>query len=162
MQGSELRINSQVWWEDYFQAKWDGNHGREQTRHFMTRMVAALPWLLRERLSRGPSSLIDWGCAFGDGADVLASAFPLGDVTGYDFAPRAVAEARKAYPRLRFALAGEDRLAPPYDAVFCSNCLEHFEDPVAVAADHMQLTESFYALLVPYDERVLCEYHSVP
>jgi hypothetical protein len=29
-------INSLEWWDSYFEAQWEQNHGREQTRHFWT------------------------------------------------------------------------------------------------------------------------------
>src|SRR5450759_759732 len=117
MSEAVLEANSAVWWEDYFQFKWEDNHGREQTRHFMERLVAALPPAVTEYLSGHPVSILDWGCAFGDGVDALASAFPLAVVAGYDFSARAIAQGRSAYPRFRFVLAGRDYLEPRYDAV---------------------------------------------
>jgi trans-aconitate methyltransferase len=154
-------INSLAWWEDYFESKWEANHGREQTRHFMERMTGALPASVRQWLTSKPASILDWGCAFGDGTDVLASSFLRATVAGYDFSARAVAAASRAYPRLQFFLAGRDSLTPPYDAVFCSNCLEHFADPIRVAAGHIRLAGLCYALLVPHNEVVPCESHRV-
>jgi SAM-dependent methyltransferase len=156
-----LENNSLAWWEDYFGGKWEANHGREQTRHFMERMIGAFSEPVRRSLMSQPLSILDWGCAFGDGADVLASSFPQATVAGYDFSARAIAAAGRAYPQLRFVLAGRDPLEAPYDAVFCSNCLEHFADPLPVATEQIRLARLCYALLVPYKEIVRCEYHRV-
>src|SRR3989304_1110582 len=95
-------VNSLSWWEDYFKNHWEANRGREQARQFMEVLAANLPETEREFLSAQKASVLDWGCAFGEGVDVLARTFPQCQVSGLDFAPRAIAEARRSYPHYEF------------------------------------------------------------
>src|SRR5690348_15215074 len=91
-------VNSPQWWEDYFRTAWDQNGGAEQTRHFMQRLIAELPAAEGRWLRTGPVSIIDWGCAHGEGVDELARAFPQARVRGLDASANAVAEARRRFP----------------------------------------------------------------
>ena len=46
-----------------------------------------------------------------------------------------------------------------FDVVLSSNCLEHFEEPLAVATDHVRHCRSLYIILAPYKEYPLHEQH---
>ena len=85
-------LNSRSWWEDYFTRQWDECGGRDQTTYFMRRLIESLPPAEHEYLASQQVSVLDWGCAFGNGVDVLGKAFPRCRPVGADFAERAVAE----------------------------------------------------------------------
>ena len=152
-------INSQPWWESYFATTWDGNCGRMQTTRFMECVVRNLPTLLREDLQAQRLSILDWGCAFGDGVRVLAEAFPRCHVAGLDFAQRAINESRRVYPHYEFIHAIDGRITRPFDVVVTSNCLEHFDEPLEIAAGHLAWCQTWYVVLVPYNEAKLLDQH---
>ncbi len=152
-------VNSRSWWEDYFANQWDANNGRGQTTYFMQRLVENLPPAEREYLASREASILDWGCAFGDGVEVLAETFPRCRVAGLDFAERAVAEARRCFPRHDFRHTPDGAIGDHFDVITCSHCIEHFSDPLKVLRQHLRCCRGFYALLAPYRESPLNATH---
>lgn len=152
-------INSLSWWNDYFGAQWEANNGPNQTRYFMTKLVDHLASREAAWLAAPGRSILDWGCALGDGVDVLARRFPSARVSGLDFSRTAIAKAAERYPQFQFQLAEDRRPPGAWDAVLTSNCLEHFADPFAVAAGHLEFCRSLYIAMVPFREGVLHESH---
>src|SRR6185295_13257574 len=142
-------INSPQWWEDYFLHHWDANGGAEQTRHFMQRLIEELPEPERDHLRHRARSILDWGCAHGEGVDELVRAFPAAEVQGLDVAAAAVAEARRRFPGCAFVHA-TDGAIPRADVIVCSNCLDHFPAPWQVAERLATAAGDLLILLVPY------------
>src|SRR3989442_15677643 len=97
MQKSDSRhpVNSREWWEDYFLYGWDANNGSSQTRHFMQCLIDNLPGPELLSLRSDSVSVLDWGCAFGEGVKLLKETFPQSEVVGMDFASSAVEEAQR-------------------------------------------------------------------
>lgn len=157
-----LEINSVDWWNDFFERHWENNSGREQTGAFMGALVKAIPFVELNWIRNNALSIVDWGCALGDGVNLLANAFPKQTVSGIDVSKAALDKAHEAYPdysyfnswenyELEFGLA---------DVTFNSNCLEHFADPYAVLEQGLAKTKSLYIVLVPYKEKEpICESH---
>jgi len=152
-------VNSREWWEQYFANEWDAAGGSEQTRHFMQRIVAALESPELAFLRTPGLTVLDWGCAFGEGVAVLGGMFPESRVTGLDFSGRAVAEARRRYPEYEFILSEEGQIPSTFDVVVVSNCLEHFEQPIQVMSGQLARCRELYIALVPYNEYPLSKYH---
>lgn len=153
LQDSNLSVNTEAYWARRFETDWIKNHGREQSIFFGRILVDNLPdWLTRvlrdERLT-----ICDWGCALGDGTDLLAQLFP-GPVTGIDFAEPAIESARATFSKPRFLRV--DLLHEPFDehfeVVVSSNTLEHFDDPVAVLERLGGLATEALVVLVPFRE----------
>ena len=157
--GPAPAINSLKWWEAYFQKSWEANGGRQQTRHFMERLVANLPEPELRFLRSEPLTILDWGCAFGDGVDVLAASFPGSEVTGQDFSRTAIDEATRAFPQHRFIHAEEGAIPGAYDVITNSNCLEHFEFPIAILKSQLLACRNVFIALAPYNEYPLSDYH---
>lgn len=155
----EAPANTRQWWEDYLAAQWDANNGRDQSKYFMQRLVENLPPVEREYLVSQEATILDWGCAFGDGVNVLSEVFPNCRITGMDFAERAVAEASRSYPALDFKHTPDGAIGELYDVIFCSHCLEHFADPLPILKQHLLSCRSFYVLLTSYKEAPLCANH---
>jgi 2-polyprenyl-3-methyl-5-hydroxy-6-metoxy-1,4-benzoquinol methylase len=153
-------VNSPQWWEDYFRSEWDKNGGAEQTRHFMQRLIAELPAVEAEYLRAQPVTILDWGCAHGEGVDELARAFPAARVRGLDASANAIEQARRRFPEREFVHAPRGEL-PASDVVVSSNCLEHFADPWPVAERLARAATQLLVLLVPCAEEPLCESHLV-
>jgi len=145
-------INSRGWWNCYFESQWEDNHGREQTRHFISLLVNYLPSKEHQWISRERRSVLDWGCALGDGVDVLRSAFPCCEISGLDFSQVAVEKARAAYPQYQFLLTDDGVIPSNYDVIVTSNCLEHYPQPFELAARHVEHSRYLYLVMVPFEE----------
>src|SRR5437868_13929 len=91
-------LNSRPWWDEYFQAKWELYGGRERTRLFMETIARGLPEAERSYLSEPGRSILDWGCALGEGVEVLEQAFPAARVAGLDFSQVAIEKAQACHP----------------------------------------------------------------
>src|SRR5262245_27546412 len=99
---TELEINSRDWWEDYFLHHWEAFDGSAQTWYFMERLVANLPQPELDWTRAEPRTILDWGCAMGQGVAVLTREFPQCAVTGLDWSSTAIEEARRRHPQCRF------------------------------------------------------------
>jgi glycosyltransferase involved in cell wall biosynthesis/2-polyprenyl-3-methyl-5-hydroxy-6-metoxy-1,4-benzoquinol methylase len=152
-------INSPAWWDGYFEDHWEANGGRAQTRHFVECLVANLPPREAAYLYDRPLRIVDWGCALGEGVDVLARTFPRGEVVGLDVSATALEKARATFPGHEFVLAPDGGGDVRADVIVCSNCLEHFDEPLRMMAGQLRRCGRLYAALVPHDERPLCEQH---
>jgi SAM-dependent methyltransferase len=157
---TDIEINSKAYWDRRFLEDWDSNFGREQSRFFATLAVKAMPnWLIGAARTNG-WSVCDWGCAEGDGTQVLADTFPDNLMTGIDFSQSAIAVARERYGSAYFAedwLATEasyksDAPVSTWDMVFSSNTLEHFANPDMVLRNLCDHATKCVVLLVPYKE----------
>jgi trans-aconitate methyltransferase len=148
----KLEINSLDWWNDYFAVQWEFNHGREQTRHFLSKLVHHLAAQEHRWLSAQPRSILDWGCALGEGVEVLSAEFPGSQVTGLDFSRTAIDKARASHPRHRFILSEGGEISDDYDVIVTSNCLEHYPAPFEIAARHICRTRYLYLVMVPFEE----------
>jgi glycosyltransferase involved in cell wall biosynthesis/2-polyprenyl-3-methyl-5-hydroxy-6-metoxy-1,4-benzoquinol methylase len=153
-------VNSQAWWEEYHSKHWDANHGTAQTAHFMERLLDSLPSGVARYLRKGKLEVLDWGCAFGEGVVRLAGAFPRCSVSGLDYSQHAVDVARVRYPSLEFLHTDDGSIPRAFDVIVTSNCLEHFEEPLAIVQDQLGACRSLYIALVPYREESLCEFHA--
>src|SRR5262249_59248136 len=122
--GPHHPINSRAWWEEYFLHHWDANHGSAQTAHFMDRLLAGLRRQGREYdyLAAHPLDLLDWGCAFGEGAQRLAHALPNCRVAGLDFAEEAVRVPRRRFPARQLLRTDGGRIPRALDLIRPSNC----------------------------------------
>ncbi|MBU6257358.1 MAG: class I SAM-dependent methyltransferase [Burkholderiales bacterium] len=148
MTAAELK--DQAWWERYFTVggDWERNGGRAQTRIFAEHFVrrSGLP---RDRAF----TLLDAGCALGDALAVFARAFPKARLYGIDFSGTAIARAgAELGPTVTLHRGDLDAIEGRYDAVYCSNTLEHFADFDARARRLLQHADRLF-VMVPHDER---------
>lgn len=151
---SAAAVNSLAYWDGRFDGEWEAVHGRAQSRFFGELARALWPAWLAERMRAGSMSLCDWGCALGDGTAELSSLAAV-PVTGVDFSAVAVQQAQKLYPQCRFMAAdwlAEGSTAEPFDVVFSSNTLEHFDAPWTVFASLAHRARAYIVLLLPYQE----------
>ena len=155
------QVNTREWWESYFREQWDANRGGERTRHFAERLVANLAAEEKAFLLTSPSSILVWGCAFGEGVNFISQAFPRSKVVGLEFAKTAVDEARRRYPSQQFVLAETGEIPSEFDVIVASNRLEHFERPFELLATHLASCRRLYLLLVPYDASPLHEQYGI-
>ena len=114
-----------------------------------------LPWLI-EIIRHQSLTIADWGCAQGDGTDLVASFVNPQQMVGVDFSEVAIEQATKRYPALQFAtdnwleeIAGD---IETYDVVFSSNTLEHFHQPYEVLDALCKRADKAVILALPYRE----------
>lgn len=161
--GSSDKINSESYWDARFREDWESCDGPWQTRFFYQVAVNSLPaWLLWQIKSQ-PLTLVDWGCAQGDGADVWASHMSPERVAAVDFSAVAIEQAAKRYPSIRFIhedwLDDAQDIKDTFDIVFSSNTLEHFHSPFAVLQKLVRRAKTAVILTLPYREMERIDEH---
>lgn len=152
-------VNSRAWWDEFFERQWDANGGTAQTRHFMERLIASIPDVDLSLLQNRQLSILDWGCALGEGVHALAERFPRARVVGLDFSREAIETARQRHGYSEFIHTPNGEIPEPFDVIVTSNCLEHFDEPIELLRKHLTSCRELYVALVPYDESPLCQYH---
>jgi GT2 family glycosyltransferase/glycosyltransferase involved in cell wall biosynthesis/SAM-dependent methyltransferase len=155
----EVEMNSRAFWEQYFAEEWDENDGGGQTRHFMRQLLGHLPDAILDWLVERPLDVLDWGCAYGEGAALLAQALPDATVRGLDFSLTAIEEARRRHAGVEFVWTEDGTIPQQHDVIVTSNCLEHFVDPIDVLRGHLRSCRSLYIAMVPFKEAPLHEQH---
>lgn len=149
-------INSDAYWNRRFEEDWESFQGPTQSRYFARIAINNLPRWLIDQLRREPLTLCDWGCAQGDGTDVLADYFDANRITGVDFSSVAIEQASVRYPAISFFnenwLVGESDKYSVFDVVFSSNTLEHFHKPYAVLNSLCNHAAKALVLAIPYRE----------
>lgn len=155
-----MSMNSLAYWDGRFAADWEPMMGTVQTRVFCELAVALMPAWLTGQIRSQQLTLCDWGCALGDGTQVLSAALGA-DVVGVDFSRTAVDRAAQRFAQLKFlaedwsAAAGSST----YDIVFSSNTLEHFAQPWQMFAHLADHARRHVVLLLPYQEHERIEEH---
>lgn len=145
-------MGSTKWWDYQLAHCWERNGGPAQTTYFMKALIDHLPLPEQAYLRAHSLSILDCGCAMGEGVVTLAQAFPRCRVAGLDVAQSAIETAQARYPQHEFILSEEGEIPRPFDVVLTSNVLEHFEDPFTVARRQVASSRLLYLILVPYLE----------
>ncbi len=149
-------INDEDYWDKRFAENWEDCDGPKQSRFFAKLAISHLPRWLLDQIHRKRLTLVDWGCAQGDGTDVLASHFDADKIIGVDFSLVAIEEASQRYPSIRFVaedwVSEEHSSLGTVDVVFSSNTLEHFYRPYEVLQKICRRADKAVILALPYRE----------
>ena len=155
-------INSMDYWDGRFKEGWEANHGRCQSRLFAKLALGVLPDWLRKSVNEG-ATVLDWGCALGDGTEYLAQALPGAQVSGCDFSREAIEQATRTYPTVEFIAADfiqGERADSSWDFIFSSNTLEHFHEPWKIVDELAKRSRRGFILLLPFREiNRIAEHH---
>lgn len=149
---SKIFVNSQEYWEKRFSTDWEALGGRQQSRSFMDLLVKYLPAPVAEEIEAGGLSILDCGCALGDGTAVLAAEFSRSRVSGFDFSAEAMDSARKAHPGIDFFVSDFETLDRSADVLVVSHCLEHLARPILVLKHLASRARRYLLVLVPFLE----------
>lgn len=152
-------VNSATYWDARFAEDWEKAGGPDQTRFFGNLALRHLPVWLRNEIRTARLSICDWGCAEGDAVDLLHAAFPESEMTGIDVAREAIARARSRYPGHRFGTLDELGKEFAADVVFCSNTLEHFDEPLEMLRQMLEHARKHAIVLVPFQETPRIQEH---
>lgn len=141
-------INSKEYWDHRFETNWVEFGGRSQTNDFMKLLINELP----ESVNLSGMTILDWGCALGDGVDVLAKEYPSSEVSGLDFSEVAIKKALETFPMNDFYCGKLQDFGLKYQVIITSNCLGHFEDPLELLKSLMDFTTKHVIILVPHND----------
>ncbi|WCF07873.1 glycosyltransferase [Paenibacillus thiaminolyticus] len=145
-------VNSKSYWDGRFEQDWESNGGREQTAYFTNLAMKLFPYPIKQFITNRNLSILDWGCAEGDGTNILANCFPNSQVSGLDFSEAAIRKARLNYPNHEFMDGELKTYGKKYDVIFTSNCLEHYSNPHDWIKNLMEYTNHFLVILLPFQE----------
>lgn len=139
-------INTRDYWDTRFADNWEGTDGRTQSRLFARYFLDAVP------LPRSARTLLDVGCAMGDGLREIAQRRPDLKLYGCDISEHALEKARQDHGDIaEFFKAGFEDLDRPFDIIYTSNTLEHFEHNVDIARGLLKWCKWLF-VQVPYKE----------
>jgi SAM-dependent methyltransferase len=98
-----------------------------------------------------PATLLDVGCGPGDTLEGLSRRLPRTRFCGVDQSPAMIADDRRRLPWCRFEVLdiAAARLPERFDAVVCSEVLEHVDDDEAALANLVAMTGERLLLTVP-------------
>jgi len=148
------KINSTQYWDRRFLADWKENNGIEQSQFFSRIAVENLPAWFIHYIKQHQPSFCDWGCAMGNGTNVLQEMLSLENITGIDFSKVAIEQARSTYPAIDFIAADilKGESFPRFDIIFSSNTLEHFDNPWDILEKLSRFAAKFIVILIPFQE----------
>lgn len=156
-------VNSEHYWDGRFTTDWEQLGGPSQSQFFSTIAIDNFPEWLRLCIKKNNFSFADWGCALGDGTDLLSSYLGC-EVTGIDFSKEAITAAQKKYPSINFV--HENWLNPEisihknsYDVLFTSNTLEHFHEPFKILEQISTHSNNLIIVMIPFMEINRIEEH---
>lgn len=147
---SEHFINSESHWDSRFAGDWQNRGGREQTRFFAELALKHLPSFVLADIRYHGLKVMDWGCAEGDGVEVLARELNT-EVMGVDFSREAINTASTRFPGFSFKRSSIEDL-DPCDVLFTSNTLEHFDAPHRILGQLLPHARKYGIILVPFQE----------
>ena len=142
---------SPQWWDVYYRETYDAADGPRRARRRMTRLIESLPAVDRGFLTSGRVLIAHLGCAFGDGVDALAAAFPNARVLGLDCSSVAIAEAKQRYAGRRCELRVEGPADDAYDVIVNTDYWAAAADLSATLTRHVAGCRQFYVALAPCD-----------
>jgi 2-polyprenyl-3-methyl-5-hydroxy-6-metoxy-1,4-benzoquinol methylase/glycosyltransferase involved in cell wall biosynthesis len=154
-------INSKKYWEEHFKTKLETYREKKRTEYFMQLIIENLPENVKKYIDNRDISILDWGCALGQGVNLLQNRFPNAKVKGLDFSETAIKKAKSEYSDLNFTSESLSELNEKFSVITCSNCLEHFADPSPCFQEHLAHTKDIYVALVPYKEENCIEGHEI-
>lgn len=152
---TNLKINSESYWDKRFDTDWDYYGGSQQTEFFAKIAWEMFPeWFIRE-IKSCQYTFCDMGCAMGNGVNALSKLLGI-KVTGMDFSEEAIKKAKEVFPQYEFRKEDVTNLSDDrrYDIVFCSNVLEHFSNPWDIAGNFTKISSHYIVLLVPFREKL--------
>ncbi|MDA3733217.1 glycosyltransferase [Niameybacter massiliensis] len=151
-------INSLGWWNEYFQEQWEENSGKEQTTFFVNIALEHISTFIKKDIIENKYSICDFGCALGQGTNILKQAFTESRITGIDYSSEAIKKAKSIYKELEF-LEGSINDIDSFDIIFTSNTLEHFENPISMIEGILAKCKRYFICMVPFEEYTRCESH---
>jgi len=146
-------LNSKEYWEARFASKdWDVNGGKEQALFFAKLACSLMPDFLKKDLLENAWTVIDVGCASGEGTAYFAEQFPSCHFIGQDFSESAIQSAKEAFDNCEFAVSDVYKDSMAADVVYSSNTLEHLQNPQEIMVRMCQHAKNYVVHLLPFED----------
>lgn len=153
-------VNSEDYWENRFNTNdWDKYDGEGQSAFFSKIAIEAFPSWLKRDITKENWSVHDLGCAEGAGTAEFARYFPNCKFTGVDFSKSAVEKASERHPFCDFVVGDITGQIDQADIIFCSNVLEHMEQPRIVLENMIKAARRHAIFLIPLHDDTNIEEH---
>lgn len=146
-------VNSKEYWDKRFETgDWDEQGGKEQSLFFAELAYDIMPDFLKQELGRNSWTVVDIGCAEGEGTASLARRFPLCRFTGVDFSGEAIKTATQRHSNCDFHVQDIYQEVMEADVVYSSNTLEHMKDPLGLMEKMCGAAKKYVVLLLPLED----------
>ena len=102
-------------------------------------------------------SLLDIGCALGDGCEFLHGRFPEAAITGADFSKVGIEKAHSKNTDINYILLDivKDPIPKRYDFITLIETLEHFDDPFIVVDKCLKSVNRSVIITAPYEQNLI-------
>lgn len=144
--GWRSAVNSRAYWDLRMKFNWDQVGGDIQTRQFAVGLLAAVN--LKELV--GVSSILDFGCATGESLPVLKTAFPDSKLFYFDLSSHGMKKAKQKYQKTLGADEWDQH--SKVDLVYCSNVIEHVENPRQFLNNLINSANRYVIIQCPFNE----------
>ncbi len=138
--------NSQKYWEYRMKYDWNLLGGGQQTMFFAAGAMANLDLSKLREIE----SVIDYGCGTGDSAIILRIFFQNANIYLYDISKTGVQKGLNNYSRFFPVYRHEKNKF--YDFVYCSNVIEHVNDPLSLVNDLISISKNYILIQCPWKE----------
>ncbi len=151
--GAKYSLNSKEYWDCRFKSNdWQRHQGDEQTLHFYTLLVNCLPESIQDEINVQKYSVVDFGCAQGEGTEFFATSLPSADVTGVDISEDGIEIAKRKNKKASFLATDLTKYNGFWDVLISSNTMEHFFKPWYILEQLSTKVTKYIIILVPFDQ----------
>lgn len=101
-------------------------------------------------------SLLDIGCAIGDGCELLKEKFPKAEITGVDISDIAIEKAKNKTRSVQYFVLDilKEPIPEKYDYIVIVETLEHFDTPFVVIDRCLKHVRKSIIVSVPYGQSI--------
>ncbi|MCP4650953.1 MAG: class I SAM-dependent methyltransferase [PVC group bacterium] len=136
-------VNTEKHWNDKFKSRGDSWRDFNYT------------WLMEFLPSDSAFSLLDIGCAMGDGCILLKKHLPNAQINGADFSEVAISKAKQKTKDMDFFVLDVLKNIPPkkYDYITMLSTLEHFDEPYKIVDKCLKFVNKALIIVTPYEPK---------
>lgn len=137
---SLTNINTKKYWDRYLNSR--GDFWRDFPYQFL---LAQLP-------KNEKFTLLDIGCALGDGCRLLKKHFPQAEITGADLSQAGIQKARSKSSDVEYFIfdLNKQEIPKKYDYISLIHILEHFDDPYPIIDKCLKAVNQAVYISTPY------------
>ena len=97
-------------------------------------------------------SLLDIGCAIGDGCELIQEKFPKAKITGFDISDVGIEKAKEKIKNAQYFIFDilKDPIPKKYDYITIIETLEHFDNPFAIVDKCLKHVKKTLIISTPY------------
>lgn len=140
------KTNTQKYWEFRMKYNWNFVGGSNQTLFLTAGAMANVDIVKLKNIS----SILDFGCATGDSAIIFKIFFPNVKIYIHDLSEVGVIKALNKYSR--FLPISKHIKGTVVDLVYCSNVIEHVQNPKALVNELINSSSKYILLQCPWKE----------